>query len=81
MEEERVHTALHSSAGQMQSTSATDSQLSSPAMLLTRGNSVASPGTGKTVPRIKKKIAPKVVSTRPKRMPRSAAAGTGKLAY
>jgi hypothetical protein len=80
MEEERVHTALHSSAGQMQS-SATDSQLSSPAMLLTRGNSVASPGTGKTVPRIKKKIAPKVVSTRPKRTPRSAATGTGKLAY
>ena len=79
-EREGVDDVIRSSAGQMQSTSAGDSQLSSPpAVLLTRGNSVATPGTGKTVPRIKKRVAPKVVSSRPKRTPRSAAAGTGKL--
>ena len=79
-EGEGVDGVLRSSAGQMQSTSAGESQSSSPpAVLLTRGNSVATPGTGKTVPRIKKRVAPKVVSSRPKRTPRSAAAGTGKL--
>ena len=79
-EGEGVDGVLRSSAGQMQSTSAGDSQSSSPpAVLLTRGSSVATPGTGKTVPRIKKRVAPKVVSSRPKRTPRSAAAGTGKL--
>lgn len=80
MEGEGIHSVMHSSAGQMQSTSAGDSQPSPLGMLLTRGNSVATPGTGKTVPRIKKKVAPKVVSSRPKRTPRSAAAGTGKQA-
>lgn len=67
--------SVHSSAGQMQSSA--DSQLSTLGMFLTRGNSVAT-GSGKIVPKIKKKVAPKVVSSRPKRTPRPSAAGTGK---
>ena len=69
--------SVHSSAGQMQSSA--DSQLSTLGMFLTRGNSVAA-GSGKTMPKIKKKVAPKVVSSRPKRTPHPSAAGTGKHA-
>ena len=67
--------SVRSSAGQLQSSA--DSQLSTLGMFLTRGNSVAT-GSGKTVPKIKKKVAPKVVPSRPRRTPRPSAAGTGK---
>ena len=76
--EKEAHGVLqHSSAGQMQSSA--DSQLSTMVgvvLNVSRGNSVAA-GSGKTVPKFKKKIAPKVISSRPRRTPHSSAPGTG----
>ena len=53
-----------SSAGQVQSTA--DSELHTLGSSLTRGNSAAAATSGKGTTRIKKKVAPKVVSSRPK---------------
>ena len=80
--EKEAHGVLqHSSAGQMQSSA--DSQPSTTVgvvLNVSRGNSVAA-GSGKTVPKFKKKIAPKVISSRPRRTPHSSAPGTGKQAF
>lgn len=80
MEKEALGVLQHSSAGQMQSSA--DSQPSTTVgvvLNVSRGNSVAA-GSGKTVPKFKKKIAPKVMSSRPRRTPHSSAPGTGKQA-
>ena len=66
--EKDVREVETSSAGHVQSTA--DAELQSLGSSLTRGNSAAtctSGGGGRTAPRIKKKVAPKVVSSRPKR--------------
>ena len=73
---EEVQT-VHSSAGQVESSADSELHMSTLAMLLTRGNAVAA-ASGRTVPKIKKKVAPKVVSSRPKRAPRPSAGRTGK---
>ena len=70
--------SVHSSAGQVESSADSELHTSTPAMLLTRGNVVAA-ASGRTVPKIKKKVAPKVVSSRPKRTTHPSAQGTGKL--
>ena len=76
--EKEAHSVLqHSSGGQMQLSA--DSQLSTTVGVIlnvSRGNSVAA-GSGKMVPKFKKKIAPKVISSRPRRTPHSSAPGTG----
>ena len=66
---ERIQT---SSAGQMQSTATTE--LCTLGSSLTRGNSAAVAGTGKASPRVKKKVAPKVILSRPKRATSSSSA-------